>query len=79
METAPTEGDATEAMRLRWPDYLLVDMEMPIQGGVETARWVRAHEEAAGRPRCRIVMMTGNDDEKSVARALAAAGADRFW
>ena len=64
-------------MRLRWPDYLLVDMEMPIQGGVETVRWVRAHEEA-GRPRCRIVMMTGNDDEKSVASALAA-GADRFW
>jgi len=77
VDTAADGRAATEAMRLRWPDYLLVDMEMPIQGGVETVRWVRAHEEAAGRPRCRIVMMTGNDDEKSVARALAA-GADRF-
>jgi two-component system, sensor histidine kinase ChiS len=77
VETAADGQEAIDAMRLRWPDYLLTDMEMPRVDGVETVRWVREQEAASGRPRCRIVMLTGNDDEKSAARALAA-GADRF-
>ena len=50
---------------------------MPVKSGVETVRWVRAFEAAQGRPRCHVVMLSGNDDDASVARALAA-GADRF-
>lgn len=77
VETAANGQAATEAMERRWPDYLLLDMEMPLKNGLETARWVREQEAARGRPRCRIVMLSGNDDEASAARALAA-GADRF-
>ena len=77
VETAANGQAAIDAMRLRWPDYLLTDMEMPLVDGVETVRWVREQEVASGRPRCRIVMMSGNDDDKSAASALAA-GADRF-
>jgi two-component system, sensor histidine kinase ChiS len=77
VDTAPNGQAAMDAMRAHWPDFLLTDMEMPVKDGVETVRWVREQELASGRPRCRIVMMSGNDDEKSAAGALAA-GADRF-
>jgi signal transduction histidine kinase/DNA-binding response OmpR family regulator len=77
IETAANGQAAIEAMLRRWPHYLLLDMEMPRKSGVETVRWVREHEQAQGLPRCRVVMLSGNDDEASAARALAA-GADRF-
>lgn len=77
VRTAENGQEAVEAMTTRWPDYLLVDLEMPVRNGVETVRWVREYEAAQGRPRCRVVMLSANDDEASAARGLAA-GADRY-
>jgi signal transduction histidine kinase/CheY-like chemotaxis protein len=77
VETAANGQAATEAMTRRWPQYLLLDMEMPLKNGVETVLWVRQHEAAHARRRCQVVMLSGNDDGASAARALAA-GADRF-
>jgi signal transduction histidine kinase/CheY-like chemotaxis protein/HPt (histidine-containing phosphotransfer) domain-containing protein len=77
VETASNGEAAAEAMQRRWPHYLLLDMEMPLRNGVDTVRWTREREAAEGRPRCRVVMMSGNDDEASAARALQS-GADRF-
>lgn len=77
VETVANGQAAIDAMRKRWPDYLLLDMEMPVKGGVETVRWARENEGVQGRRPCRIVMLSGNDDEASHALALGA-GADRF-
>jgi PAS domain S-box-containing protein len=77
VETAANGLAATEAMDKHWPQFVLLDMEMPQRDGVETVRWIRAREAASGRPRCRVVMLSGDDDEATQARALAA-GADRF-
>jgi signal transduction histidine kinase/DNA-binding response OmpR family regulator len=77
VETAANGQAATEAMLRRWPDYLLLDMEMPLKNGLETAGWVRALEATQGRPRCRMLMLSGNDDPAAASRALAA-GVDRF-
>ncbi|HET8746426.1 MAG TPA: response regulator [Ramlibacter sp.] len=77
IETASNGQAAVEAMTRRWPHYLLLDMEMPLRSGIDTVRWAREREAAQGLPRCRVVMMSGNDDEASAARALAS-GADRF-
>ena len=77
VETASNGQAATEAMGRRWPYYLLLDMEMPVMDGLATVRWARAQEAAQDRPRCRIVMMSGNDDAASAGRAREA-GADRF-
>lgn len=77
VETAANGQAALDAMQRRWPDVLLLDMEMPFLGGIETTRQVREREAAEQRPRCRIVMLSGNDDEASVRRAREA-GADRF-
>ncbi|GAB3764727.1 hypothetical protein GCM10028796_20360 [Ramlibacter monticola] len=75
--TASNGHAATEAMGRRWPHYLLLDMEMPLRGGIDTVRWAREQEATRQRPRCRVIMMSGNDDEGSAARALQS-GADRF-
>ena len=77
VETAANGQAAQEAMARRWPHYLLIDMEMPFKSGVETVEWMRAFEAGEDRPRCHVVMLSGNDDAASAARALAA-GADRF-
>lgn len=77
VETAANGQAAMDAMQQRWPEYLLIDMEMPLKNGPETVRWVREQEAARPLPRCRVIMMSGNDDEASAQRALQA-GADRF-
>ncbi|HYE40589.1 MAG TPA: response regulator [Ramlibacter sp.] len=77
VQTAPNGQAASEAMVAQWPDYLLVDMEMPLKDGIETVRWVRQFEAMRRLPRCRVLMLSGNDDEATAARALEA-GADRF-
>ena len=77
VETASNGQAATEAMTRRWPHFLLLDMEMPLRDGIATVRWAREREAALGLPRCRVIMVSGNDDEASAQRALQA-GADRF-
>jgi signal transduction histidine kinase/CheY-like chemotaxis protein len=77
VETAANGQAATEAMLRRWPHFLLLDMEMPLKSGVETVRWVREYEVMHGLARCKVLMLSGNDDEASASRALRA-GADRF-
>jgi len=76
VQTAANGQAAVDAMVRHWPHYLLIDLEMPLKDGIETVRWVRA-QEAQGRPRCRVVMVSGNDDPGVAQRALAA-GAARF-
>lgn len=77
IETAGDGQAAVQAMSRRWPDIVLLDMEMPLMDGMETLCWIRQQEAAGLQPRCRVVMLSGNDDEGSRERALAA-GADGF-
>lgn len=77
VRTASNGLQAMELMGRQWPDLVLMDMEMPHRNGLETVRWIREQEAALGRPRCRIVMLSGNDGESVPGRALLA-GADRF-
>ncbi len=75
--TAADGQAAVDAMSRHWPDFLLLDMEMPGMNGLDTLRWVREQEATQGRPRCRVIMISGHDDAGSTARALEA-GAERF-
>jgi len=77
IDTAANGLAAMEAMGRRWPQYVLVDLEMPHRNGLETVRWIREQEAAHGRPRCRVIMLSGNDAPAIPGRALEA-GADRF-
>lgn len=77
VETAANGQAAVEALQKRWRQYVLIDMEMPLRNGIDTVRWMREQEAAHGKPRCHVIMLSGNDDEATPRRALAA-GADRF-
>ncbi len=74
--TTATNGE--EALS-RWAeapfDLILMDMQMPVMDGVTAVRALRAREEASGRPRTPIIMLTANASPEHV-RAGAAAGAD---
>lgn len=58
-------------------DVVLMDMQMPVMGGLEATRLVRTHESAQGLPRQRIVAMTANAMQ-SDREACLEAGMDDY-
>jgi CheY-like chemotaxis protein len=77
VETAANGVGATEAVVRHWPDFVLIDMEMPAMNGLEAVAWIRSRERQEGRKPGTIVMMSSNDDAVSIRRGLAA-GSNRF-
>ena len=77
VETAVNGQAAIESVARRWPDFLLIDMEMPVMNGLDAVAWVRRREQLERRARMPIVMLSSNDDAASMQRGLQA-GADRF-
>ncbi len=49
------------------PDLILLDIRMPLRDGFETLRDIQAMEDRADIP---VVMLTGNEDKKSVMRGI---------
>lgn len=63
-------GDGREAVDVfarHQPDVLLVDLQMPRLGGVESVRAIRD-----GTPDARIVMLTMSEDSRDLVAALSA-------
>jgi PAS domain S-box-containing protein len=67
--------EALEAIRRRPFDVVLMDMQMPVMDGLAATCAIRRREEAEGRPRLPILMLTANALPEHVAQG-AAAGAD---
>ena len=69
-EVVAQAGNGEEALRRAAdtkPDLVLLDVRMPVLGGVETARRLRALE-----PTTTIVMLTVSEDEDDLFRAIEA-------
>jgi signal transduction histidine kinase/ActR/RegA family two-component response regulator len=58
-------------------DLILMDLSMPVMGGIEAARRIRQHETETGRATCKIVALTANA-QKSDAKACYEAGMNGF-
>jgi two-component system KDP operon response regulator KdpE len=63
--------EALEALRQEKPDLVLLDLNMPGMGGLETCRAIREHSDVA------IIVLTVRDTEKDKVQALDA-GADDY-
>lgn len=71
IDDAKTGEEALEKLRDFRPDLVLLDINMPGVGGLETCRGIRSGSEVA------IIMLTVRDSEKDKVDALDA-GADDF-
>jgi CheY-like chemotaxis protein len=69
--------DALDTVMQDPPDAIVMDLDMPVMGGLEAAERIRAWEQRGARARCAMIAMSSHDDEGSRARC-AAAGFDRF-
>ncbi len=73
IELAGEAGDGAAGLRLAVelaPDIVLMDVRMPVMGGIEAAR--RMAEEV---PSARVVMLTVSDDEADLFEAVKAGAA----
>ncbi len=68
---------ALDMAQATWPDLIIMDLDMPVMGGLEAVGLLRAHESAAGLPRCRIMALSSHEDEETQRRCLAA-GFDQY-
>lgn len=82
----PTEADlrfvpdgqqAVDAYKAGTCDLILMDLSMPVLGGLEATRQIRAFERDFARPACKIVALTANA-QPSDAEACFDAGMDDF-
>ncbi len=72
---AVSGDDALAKLHVSVPDLILLDAQMPGRDGFETCRALRAMPGLANVP---VLMLTGLDDDASVARAYRAGATDFF-
>jgi DNA-binding NarL/FixJ family response regulator len=63
-------GEALERAKALRPHVVLMDLRMPVMGGVEATRRLRA-----SLPECQIIVLTTFDDDEEVFAALRAGAA----
>ena len=71
VRTAANGRLALAAVVQQRPDLIIMDIEMPVMGGEEAMRAIRAHQAQAGQTPSRIVAYSGSDDPQIVADLLA--------
>jgi CheY-like chemotaxis protein len=76
-DIASNGKEAFELYQQKLYDLVLMDMHMPVMGGLESARKIRAYETHLQLPRAYIVALTASEtsDKKSV---CIEAGMDEF-
>jgi signal transduction histidine kinase/ActR/RegA family two-component response regulator len=72
---AENGAEAVEAVQQGKFDLILMDLQMPVMDGLTAIRRIRAHEQAHGLPRTKVVVLSANDLPEQL-EASAAAGAD---
>ncbi|MBI3374717.1 MAG: PAS domain-containing protein [Betaproteobacteria bacterium] len=69
--------DALESVKRAPPDVIVMDLDMPVMGGLEAAALIRQWEAQSSRGRCAMIAMSSNDGPEFAARS-AQAGFDRY-
>jgi CheY-like chemotaxis protein len=71
LETAINGRLALDAVMQQRPDFIIMDLEMPVMDGVEALICIRQFQTQAGQAPSIIVAYSGNDDAQSQAKYLA--------
>ena len=69
---ASNGSEALDAVLIDPPDAIVMDLDMPVMGGLEAAARIRAAEKESGRKRCTMIAASSHDDEATRLRALEA-------
>jgi signal transduction histidine kinase/CheY-like chemotaxis protein len=69
--------DALDAARAGAFDAIVMDLDMPVMGGLEAVGRIREMEQASRRKRCMIIAASSHDDEATRLRSLKA-GVDAY-
>jgi len=77
VETAINGRMALAAAERHWPDVMFMDLDMPVMGGLQAVRELRALEQASGARRCTMIALSSHEDGATQSAALAA-GFDRY-
>lgn len=77
VQIVPNGQAAVDAYQKEGWDMILMDLSMPIMGGLEATRVIRQFEKDTGRDACRIVALTANAQPRD-AVACREAGMDEF-
>jgi len=64
--------EALEAARAGAFDAIIMDLDMPVMGGLEAIARIREMEKGLGRRRCTAIAASSHDDEVMQKRALEA-------
>jgi len=72
VETVHDGAAALRRHELVGHDIVLMDLQMPVLGGAEAARRMRAAEQRGGRPPALLVALSGDADPDAEAQARAA-------
>ena len=68
---------ALEILKQQPVDLVLMDMQMPLMGGLEATHLIRENEKSLGLPRIPIIALTANALERD-REACLAVGMDYF-
>lgn len=71
VSTAVNGRLALDSVMQQRPDIIILDIEMPIMGGLEALSRIRQYQEEAGQTPSYVVAYTGSDDAQSSAKYLA--------
>ena len=67
---------AVDSIMKQRPDFIFMDLEMPVMGGIEAIGRIRNYQERAGQQPSTIIAMSAHDDPLT-RRRCKAAGFDR--
>jgi signal transduction histidine kinase/CheY-like chemotaxis protein len=70
--TAANGREALDAVMADPPDAVVMDLDMPVLGGIDAAARIREWERETGRARGALIAMSSHDDAATRARCLEA-------
>jgi len=71
-DTAINGRVALEKVMARRPDIIIMDLDMPIMGGMEALTHIRQYQDQTAQVASYIIAYSGNDDAQSFASYLQA-------